>query len=90
MLDFLKPFSDQLLMICSIAFTVSLIPQVWFNYKNKICEITYKASIPTFLFMCIITLVYIANDFWLSVTMGTSTTLLWGIIAVQRYKYKKA
>lgn len=89
MLDFIRPYSDQLIVICSIAFTLSLLPQVWFNYKKKVCEIPYKTSVLTTIFMGLITLVYIANDFWLSVTMGTSTTVLWGIIAIQRYKYKK-
>ena len=63
MLDFIQPFSDQLLMICSLVFTISLVPQVLFNYKNKICEITYKTSVSTAIFMAVITLVYIAMDF---------------------------
>jgi len=77
-------------MMCSIAFTIILIPQVLFNYKNKLCEITYKSSIPTALFMGIITLVYAANSFWLSVIMGSATTLIWTIIATQRYLYNRS
>ncbi len=89
MLDFIQPYSDQLLMICSFVFAISLIPQVLFNFKNKICEITYSASVSTTIFMFIITLVYISNNFWLSVVMGLMTTFAWFTIAVQRYIYNR-
>lgn len=88
MLNFIQPFSDQILMICSLVFGFSLIPQVWFNFKNKICGIPYKTSIPTAIFMFLVTLVYISNDFWLSTLMGSITTLLWITISIQRHKYK--
>ena len=88
MLETIKSNSDILIMLCSIAFTIALIPQVWFNFKNKICGIPYKTSIPTAIFMFLVTLVYISNDFWLSVIMGSMTTLLWVTISMQRYKYK--
>lgn len=89
MLDFIQPFSDQLLMICSLVFTISLVPQVLFNYKNKICEITYKTSVSTAIFVAVITLVYISNGFWLSTLTGTTTMILWSIMAIQKYKYRK-
>jgi hypothetical protein len=87
MLDFIQPYSDSLLMICSFAFGLSLVPQVLFNFKNKICEITYTTSVPTTVFMAVITLVYISNDFWLSTIMGSVTTVMWATIAIQRYIY---
>ena len=87
MLDFIQHFSDQLLMICSAVFTISLIPQVLFNYDHKLCEITYKTSISTAIFMAIITLVYISNGFWLSTITGATTMILWSIMAIQKYKY---
>lgn len=89
MLDFIQPYSDTLLMICSFAFGLSLVPQVLFNFKNKICEITYTTSVPTTVFMAVITLVYVSNGFWLSVGMGSVTTLIWLIIVIQRYIYNK-
>lgn len=89
MLDFIQPYSDQLLMICSAVFAVSLIPQVIFNFRNSICEISYGTSVPTTVFMTIITLVYVANGFWLSVCMGSVTTLMWLIISIQRNIYNK-
>jgi hypothetical protein len=39
--------------------------------------------------MTIITLVYVANGFWLSVCMGSVTTLMWLIISIQRNIYNK-
>jgi len=89
MLEFIQPYSDQILMVCSAVFAISLFPQVLYNYRNKCSEIPYQTSILTTLFMIVVTLVYISNDFWLSVTMGSTTTLMWATIAVQRYIYNK-
>jgi uncharacterized membrane protein len=75
------------MILLSLVFTISLIPQVLFNHKNKICEITYKTSISTAIFMAIITLVYISNGFWLSTITGATTMILWSIMAIQKYKY---
>jgi hypothetical protein len=88
MLDLIKPYSDTIIMVCSLMFSISLLPQVLFNYKNKLYEIPYKTSVTTSIFVGISTLVYASNNFWLSVLMGTFTTGIWGFIAIQRYIYR--
>ena len=89
MLDFIQPHSDQILMVCSAVFAISLFPQVLYNYRNKCSEIPYQTSILTTLFMLVITLVYVSNGFWLSTIMGTLATLTWATIGIQRYLYNK-
>lgn len=88
-IDFIKLYTDQILMLCSIAFVLALIPQVIFNYNNKICEITHKSSVPTAFFMAVISVVYGANGFMLAFITGGVTAALWMVIALQRYNYRR-
>ena len=87
MLESLQTHSDIILSVCSIIFSVSLFPTVYHNYKNKICEIPFETSLPTFLGMSMVTMVYIANDFQLATIIGSMTTLAWLTIAIQKHKY---
>ena len=89
MLDTILKYSDVLLTVSSIAFSISLLPQLWYNFQHKVCEIPYLTSIPTTFFMAIVTLVYLSNGFPLATKVGTFTTIIWGLIAIQRYMYKR-
>ena len=88
MMDIIQSNSDILLTISSIVFSISLLPQIIYNLDNKICEIPYKTSVLTAIFMAVVVLVYISNGFILSTITGSATTVAWIIIAIQRYKYK--
>lgn len=88
MLEFIRPYSDIIITICSIMFTVSLLPQILINYHSKVCGISFASSIPTVIFMIVLVIVYIANNFWISVGTGLVTASIWGILAIQRYLYE--
>ena len=87
MLESLQVHSDIILSVCSIIFSLSLFPTVYYNYKNHLCEIPFSTSLPTFFGMSMVTMVYIANNFHLATIVGSMTTLAWLTIAVQKYKY---
>jgi len=87
MLEILQPYSDIILSVCSIIFSISLFPTIYHNYKNHLCEIPFSTSLPTFFGMSMVTMVYIANDFELATIIGSITTLAWLTIAIQKHKY---
>jgi hypothetical protein len=84
-IEFFKLYSDQILMICSIAFAAALIPQVIYNHRYKICEIPYTTSVTNILFLLLMVVVYFSNGWSLAGVALTCTTLLWSAIALQRY-----
>lgn len=88
MIEIISQYSDILLAIASIAFSVSLFLQLVYNYRNRICEIPYSTSVPTAFSMAVVTLVYLSNTFILSTVLGSITTVVWSVIAMQRYHYR--
>jgi hypothetical protein len=87
MFDFVQPYSDIIMMFCSIVFSISLIPVIYHNYRNKFCEIPYSTSFPTFFCMVLITVVYVSNGWILSSVTGLATMVCWLIILLQRGIY---
>jgi hypothetical protein len=87
MLDIIKNYSDVIIMACSLVFAIALLPQVLYNYHNKMSAIPYSASIPTATCLGVLALVYAANGFTMSVVVGSATTIMWCTIALQRYLY---
>lgn len=88
MLHYIQLNSDIILTVCSLVFGVSLFPTIYNNIINKQCGIPYGTSVPTFLGMLMVTLVYASNSFILSTIVGTVTTIAWLTLSLQRYKYK--
>ena len=86
-IEIIRDNSDLILTICSLSFSISLIPTLIYNWRHKLCEIPYSTSILTAFFLAIVTLVYISNGFFMSSIVGALTTIIWIGIAAQRYTY---
>jgi hypothetical protein len=87
MLEIIKAYSDILIMLCSLVFSVSLIPTTLNNFRKKICEIPYKTSIPTASGLYLLVFVYMANGWQYSELVGLLSAIMWTIIALQRRQY---
>lgn len=82
-------WQDLLISVASIIFTISLVPQVYYGYKEKSGPIHHQTSVPTFLGLYAITIAYLSLNLYYSTFFAGTTATLWLILFIQRIKYKK-
>jgi len=88
MIELIQPHSDIIIMVCSIIFSVSLIPQVIYNFRNNTCGIPLTTSVPTAIGLYIMSTVYISNNWMYAATIGLLTAVMWTTILIQKLKYR--
>ena len=81
-------WQDILLTFASILFTYSVIPQVCYNYKNKICKIENKFLIITILAELLVCVCFMSMGLYMSGTFCALQMVLWGVIIYQKYLYE--
>ncbi len=82
-------WQDMVLTIVSIIFSLSLVPQIYQGFKEKIGPIRYQTSVPTFLGLFVITGVYLTLHLYFSAAMSFFTGVAWFLLCLQRMTYTK-
>jgi cellulose synthase/poly-beta-1,6-N-acetylglucosamine synthase-like glycosyltransferase len=82
-------WQDIVISTANIVFVISLIPQVYYGFKEKVGPIKFQTSIPTSLGLC--TMSYALWTLGLSVSAVVTflSGLMWGVLFIQRLIYKK-
>ena len=80
-------WQDVTLTIVSIIFVVSLLPQIYHGYKNKIGSMSNLTSVPTFLALYVTAGVYFSLHLYFSTVMTFLTGTSWLVLFVQRWLY---
>lgn len=82
-------WQDLVITVACVVFSVSLLPQVYHGFKEKIGPITYGTSVPTFLGCYVMAFVYFTLALYFSAVTTFVTGTLWLILLIQRIIYKK-
>ena len=82
-------WQDAVITTASVFFALSLLPQVYFGWKEKSGPIKFQTSIPTSLGLYVSAIAYWSLSLKYSAVMSLVTGTLWLILIMQRIKYKK-
>lgn len=82
-------WQDLVLTIVSIIFTISLVPQVYAGFKEKAGYIKHLTSIPTFLGLYVICVIYFTLHLYFAAATAFITGTLWLFLFIQRLIYPK-
>ncbi len=83
------PWQDVVITSTNIIFSLSLFPQVYYGFKNKVGGITIATSAPTFICLFIISFAYLTLGLFFSAVMTVFTGILWLLLFIQRLMYRK-
>jgi hypothetical protein len=79
--------TDILLAIANTGLAFVFFPQVWENMKSH-CGITLWTSIPRTMFIALLCLTYLANDYLLAGSVLLIDIACWLVIITQRIRRK--
>lgn len=80
---------DLVIFVANIVISFSLIPQVWFGFKDKKGPVRYVTSIPYALSLYAIAGAYVSlGELSLSALITALAATLWLILALQRWMYE--
>lgn len=83
------PWQDIVITIVDIFFVLSLIPQVYHGFKEKVGPIKFETSIPTFLGSYIIAIVFWTLKLYFSASLSILIGTMWLALFIQRWIYHK-
>ena len=83
-------WQDLVIAVVNAILTVSLVPQVYQNFRNKKGPITFATSIPTFLGLYVMAFCFITLSLYYSAIMVSLCGTLWLVFFIQRIIYAKA
>lgn len=81
-------WQDIVITSVSIIFSISLIPQIYYGFKEKSGAIHLQTSIPTFVGLYVMSFTYITLNLYYSAIMAFFTGTLWLALFIQRLIYK--
>lgn len=80
---------DKIISLCIMCFSLGLVPQVMMQYRTKTCGVSkytaYTITIPLY----VLTACFSTMGLWFSAVLAALQALLWNIILVQTYMYKR-
>jgi len=82
-------WQDILITIGNLAFSISLIPQVYSGFKEKSGPIKYQTSAPTFIFLYTFVFAFYSLHLYFSAVVSVFTGTMWLLLFIQRLIYKK-
>lgn len=81
-------WQDIVITFCTILFGYSLIPQIYYGFKNKIGTITIQTSLLTALGLLVVAFTFFTLGMWFSSAVNVIMAGLWATLLYQRIKYK--
>ena len=82
-------WQDIVLMIITIGFGYSLVPQIFQSIKTKTVGINNQTSIITFIGLYISCIVYYSLELYFSLSMTFLTASCWLILFILKLRYRK-
>lgn len=81
---------DQSVSVAQMIFTISLLPQIYYNYKNKVCRFSNITIMITIVGLALCLNAYVILELDKSVDLTIATMLCWVTISFQKvwYEYK--
>lgn len=83
------PWQDIVITIANILFSISLIPQVFYGFKEKSGPIKFQTSVPTFVGLYVISIAFWSMALYFSGIISVLTATLWLLLFIQRIIYHK-
>lgn len=80
-------WQDLAITITNTIFTIALIPQIFYGFKNKKGLVAYSASIPTFTCLFFLSFIYSTLELYFATFMSATTGVCWFILFFQRWRY---
>ncbi|MBD3329989.1 hypothetical protein GF354_00490 [Candidatus Peregrinibacteria bacterium] len=81
-------WQDAVITGANILFSISLIPQIHYGFKNKVGPIRYQTSIPTTLGLIAISIALFSLSLYLSTALTGLSAILWFTLFIQKVIYK--
>lgn len=81
-------WQDITISLANVLFSVSLIIQVYYGFKEKVGPIKYLTSIPTFVGLYTVSFVFVTLTLYLSAIISFLNGTLWLLLFIQRLIYK--
>ncbi len=78
---------DIIIFICNIFMAYALIPQIYYNFKNKKSSVNMQTSLLTTICLFVVAIVFITLGLWFSFFITLVIGGLWFVLFVQRIKY---
>ena len=82
-------WQDILISIVTTIFSVALVPQVYYGFKRRTGPIRYYTSVPTFIGLYVIMVVYYTLTLYFAAIVSFFTATLWFLLFLQRVLYSK-
>ena len=83
-------WQDIAIATISIIFNIALIPQIIHGFKTKRKNIAHSTAIVTVFGIFINCFIYFTLGLYFTVITGLVGGILWAILLIQSYKYKKS
>ncbi len=83
-------WQDTVITVANIMFFASLVPQVYYGFKEKKGFITLATSGPIFIGLYAISVSFYTLNLYFSSIMLFVTGTLWLVLFIQRLMYRKA
>lgn len=85
--DWLALYADLILASGGVVFAAVLLPTLWNQRRRRASTVTMLSSVPSVLMLIMFTLVYSALGLWITAAVEAVHTVIWIIIASQRFIY---
>lgn len=82
-------WQDMVISTANIVFVISLIPQVYYGFKEKTGPIKLQTSIPTSLGLCTMSYALWTLGLYISAIVTFLSGIMWGILFIQKIIYSK-
>lgn len=82
-------WQDIVLTVASVVFSVALVPQIYFGFKNKSGPIKLQTSVPTFIGLYVVAITYYTLSLYLATATAFAAGTLWFVLFAQRILYRK-
>jgi len=83
-------WQDAVIMVANIIFFISLVPQVYYGFKEKKGFITLATSGPIFIGLYAISITFYTLNLYFSSVILFVTGTLWLVLFIQRLMYRRA
>lgn len=82
-------WQDTVIAIANVVFSISLIIQVYYGFKEKIGPIKFLTSLPTFIGLFAISFAFWTLGLYFSTIVSFFNGVLWSLLFVQKLIYNK-
>ena len=83
-------WQDWVMAVCSVGFTVALVPQVVKGFRDRVGYITLSTAALTTGGLALFAVALLTKGFWWAGSAEVLACGLWGVLLVQRFVYGPA